>query len=569
MRLPARLRLDSVARRHVVDVAAGRVPADLVVRGGAILNVYTSRLEPGAVGIAGGRIAWVGDPEDREAQAVLDVDGAVVAPGLIEPHCHPDILYTPGAAVPAYITHGTTTVSADIAFLLLSLDDDVLVGVLEAMAGASVKFLWNLRGCLDGLLPLEAERLSTERLARLLEGVPGVVGSGELTAWPRLLAGDERIVTFTEAVIDAGLRVDGHCAGTSPRTLGALACAGISADHEAITPNEVEQRLRLGYWVMLRHSSLRLDGPELAAGLVASGLPTDRVMLTTDGPIPSDLAAGHLDAVIHSVVAAGLDPVTAVRMGSLHPAVYLGLDAHLGGIAPGRCADLVVVESVGSFTPRLVVTDGRPVISERAADGAVTWRNLEDEGLLPATLDDRTVADVCRAGPTMTLEGVITRAAASIEGPLPFDASYVALVSRRGDWITGGILRGLRLRALVSSFTGSRDILLLGHDLQAMVAAYRRVVALGGGIVTPDAELPLTVLGRLYDGPLEILAAKLTGLEATLEQSPPVPLPYLLLFLSLAVLPDIRLSPAGVVHVKTGEVLQPPVPLPTPALSMR
>lgn len=562
MRLPSRLRLEPGPRRHLIEVATGRAPADLVVRGGSVLNVYTGRVEPAAIGLAGGRIAWVGDPDGREGRDVLEVDGSIVTPGLIEPHCHPDIVYTPGAAVPAYLRYGTTTVCADVAFLFLGLDDEPLLGLLEAMSDASVKFLWNLRGCLDGILPVEKERLSAKRLAWLLEEIPGVVGAGEMTAWSKLLGGDERIGAFAEAVIDAGFRVDGHCAGTSARTLGAILAAGITSDHEAITGREVAARIRLGYWVMLRHSSLRPDGAELGAAIAGSGLPTDRVMLTTDGPVASDLAEGHLDAVVRTIIAAGVDPATAVRLATLNPASYLGLDAHLGGIAPGRCADLVVVDSLEAFVPRLVVADGEVADPARVRDGGLAWSEMEDDGLTPATLDARTLSEVCRTAPAMELQGVITRAAPPVaDGPLPVGVCFAALVSRAGDWISGTVLRGLSVPALASSYTGSRDILLLGRDPGAMMAAYHRVIEMGGGIVTPGAEIPLRVLGRLYDGPLDELIPRMVRAEEAFADRPPVPLPYLMLFLSLSILPDLRLSPVGVVHVKSGEVVHPPTVL--------
>lgn len=565
MRLPARLRLTPAQRHHLVEVAAGRTPADLVVRGGSVLNVYSGEISPAAIGVAGGRIAWVGDAEGRQAEDVLDLSGGIVTPGLIEPHCHPDLVYTPGAAVPAYLRYGTTTVCADVTPLYLALDDESLLSTLEAMSGASVKFLWNLRGCLDGIMPVEIERLSAKRLTWLLEEIPGIVGTGEITAWSKLVGGDDRIATFVEAVVDAGLRVDGHCAGTSARTLGAILAAGITSDHEAITAAEVEQRIRLGYWVMLRHSSLRPDGPDLVAGL-ARGLPTDRVMLTTDGPVAGDLVRGHLDTVIRTVVAAGLDPVTAVRLATLNPATYLGLDSHLGGIAPGRCADLVVVDSLTEFVPRLVMTDGQVVDPARALDGGVDWSALEGGHLREATLDSEALHRVCRSAPAMKLEGVITRAAPASDGPLPRDACLAALISRSGDWISGTVLEGLSVTALASSFSGSRDVMVLGTDPDAMLAAYRRVVEMDGGIVTPGAELELAALGRLYDGPLEDLVPRLERLDGAFAAPPPVPLPYLLLFLSLSILPDLRLSPLGLVHVKSGEVIHPAVPLsPAPA----
>jgi adenine deaminase len=249
-------------------------------------------------------------------------------------------------------------------------------------------------------------------------------------------------------------------------------------------------------------------------------------------------------------------------MATLNPATYAGLDAHLGGIAPGRCADLVVVDSLQRFVPRLVLADGEVVNRSGIRDGGVDWAALPTDPLVAADLDARTLSDVCRSAPAMTLEGVITRAAPAVaDGPLPDGACLAALVSRAGTWVSGTVLHGLSVPALASSWTGSRDLLLLGRDPDAMVAAYHRVIGLGGAIVSGDAELPLPVLGRLHDGPLDEVVGRLAGVEAAFGAALPVPLPYLILFLSLSILPDLRLSPLGVVHVKSGTVVHPPTPL--------
>lgn len=564
IRLPKRFVLDAAARRHLVEVAAGRATADRVVRGASVLNVFTGEVLRGDVGIASGRIAWVGG-ESRPAIETLDVDGGVLVPGLIEPHCHPDLLYTPTALGAAIVRHGTTTVCADTVFLSLALDDDPLVELLEAVAQGPVKFLWNLRNSLDGEAPGEITRLGAERMIGLLDRLPGVVASGEMTGWPAMLRGDPRLCQFIEAVVAAGLRVDGHAAGVSAPRLAQLAAAGVTADHEAITGDELLERLRLGVWAMLRHSSLRPDGATLALAIPPGPL-RSRVMLTTDGPVALDLVRGHLDEVVRIVMSAGIDTVDAVRMATLHPATYLGLDAHIGSVAPGRCADLVLVDDLTSFRPQLVLTDGNPVGSVESAIGNATaadYASLPRCVLRRAPLDAEALERVCRAGPPMALQGVITRATDwSPPLELPSDASFLALVDRHGAWVTGTAIRGLGVAALASSFSGSGDVLLMGRDPHDMLGAYDRLLELGGGIVTAGGEVPLPILGYLHDGSMDELAASLQRVEdhLSLDASLP-PIEYLLLFLSVGILPDLRVTPRGVVEVKSGKVLTEPVRL--------
>lgn len=558
MRLPARLRVSPEQRRHLVDVARGTREPDAVVHARNVLNVYTSETGPAEIGIASGRIAWVVPIAEARGPCTVELDG-VVLPGFIEPHCHPDILYTPAALVPQLVAHGTTTVCADTAFLTLALDDDELVAVLEEMSTAAVKFLWNLRCCMDGVLPRERERFATARLQRLIDDIDAVVATGEMTAWPDLLDHDERLTTVVDSAAAEGLRIDGHAAGASPRSLGAIAAAGITADHEAISAGDLVNRTRLGYWTMLRHSSLRPDVDALVTAITSGDVPHWRTMLTTDGPIATDLVSeGHLDAILRRLIDRGVDPADAVRMATLHPATYLGLDAHIGGIAPGRCADLVHVDSLESFEVADVATDGHFTDTDHLDRGFTAWSTLTSEPLRTATIKAADIIDGCIDGPAFRLEGIITRRAAR-SARLPRDACYVAAVSRDGTRLVGAVVHGIDVPVLVSTFSGSGDVVLLGRDAEGLVDAYRRVVDLGGGLATEHHIVPLGALGSLYDGPMHALATAMHAVASDLQLPASLPpIEYLMLFLTLAVLPEIRLTPRGSLMVKTGAVLRAP-----------
>ena len=202
------------------------------------------------VAIAAGRIACVGDLPGP-VRETLDVDGGVIVPGLIDPHCHMDLLCTPSAFAAAAVTHGTTAVVADLYGLTRFLPDVELAAVLEALDHAPMKLLWGLRPSLAAGGAEDLPGHAGERLSELLDW-PGIAGAGELTAWPALLAGDERLGRFVTELIDAGLRVDGHAPGASRRTLGRLLAAGVMSDHEAITGEELASRIELGLWTMVR-----------------------------------------------------------------------------------------------------------------------------------------------------------------------------------------------------------------------------------------------------------------------------------------------------------------------------
>ena len=214
-------------------------------------------------------------------------------------------------------------------------------------------------------------------------------------------------------------------------------------------------------------------------------------MLTADGVTPQTLVGGHVDTVVRRVIEGGVDPVDAVRMATLHAATYLGLDAHLGSVAPGRCADLVVVSSLESFEPERVMCDGRWVGEERP--DPIDWAALTVP-IAAAPLDGDAIVRACSSAPALRMNGVIARLDDGHGRPRP---TYVALVSRDGRTITGTTTRDFDVRAVASTVTATMDVLLIGRDPEALAAAYHRVVALGGGLACPGAEVPLPVFGHL------------------------------------------------------------------------
>jgi adenine deaminase len=559
MRLPPRLRLSRAARHELVAAAGGQHPADLILSGARVLNVFTGALRPADIGIAAGRIAWVGENPGLESLNRQDLGGAIVVPGLIDAHSHVDLMSVPSQFIAAAARFGTTLVAADLYFMSRRLDDESLRRLLTQLDASPTKLLWGLRSSLAG--GADEPEHPIDRLRRLLEW-EGISSSGEWTSWPALLTGDARQEEFATAVLDAGLRIDGHLPGASPSTLSRLAAAGVSSDHEAINGDELAARVDLGYWSMVRHVALRPDGPALGAAIVERSLPTTRLLLTADGPLPREINQGHLDNVIRTIVAAGVDPIAAVTMATLNPAVYLGLDAHVGAVAPGRCADLVVLEGeLADFRPARVFCDGRELSVERTVEDAIDWQSF-GVVMRPAELDATALAEICDAGPALAMRGVFARLD---ERPGEASRAYIALISRDGSWIVGATIDTFDFPAVATSLTGDTDLLLIGRDPEAMLAAYRRVIDMGGGLACPGDELPMPVLGEHSDLPVAELAVALEHFEATSGVGVgPVPFSSRSMFLTLPALPSVCLTPRGVVDVRSSDVLSPPRSL-TPA----
>src|SRR5690606_24068529 len=258
---------------------------------------------------------------------------------------------------------GTTAMICDNLFLFSRMETGEFLSLAEELSRLPVRLFWWARFDSQATLPDEDKLFSDERMRDLLSH-PRVLQGGELTAWPSLLAGEERMVRWIEELRRQGKRVEGHAPGASHKTLARLEAAGVTGDHEPISPEEVWDRLRLGYMTTLRHSSLRPDLPTLLEGLLKEdGVPWHRLMMTTDGPTPAYLRHGFVDYLIKTALEAGCDPGEAYRMVTINPAVYYRLDEHLGGIAPGRVADINVLSGLHQPTPVPVIA-GRRILPE-------------------------------------------------------------------------------------------------------------------------------------------------------------------------------------------------------------
>src|SRR6202011_4866802 len=261
---------------------------------------------------------------------------------------------------------GTTTLVADTLHFLIQTPVDRIPQLLARLGDLPVLLLWFLRLHGASFQPDES-MFGQDRIRRLLE-IDVVRAVGEVTRWPAVYSGDEDLLQKIAAALAAGRRVEGHAPGTSYDRLIALAAAGWSSDHEAIAPEEIVHRLRAGVYTMLRHSSLRPDLPLLAPAVTDERARTGRLMLTADGPEAVTVVDhGYLSHVVRQAIIAGVPPVLAYQMATINPAAYFGLDEEIGGIGPGRRADLVVLDDLRNPTPELVIARGEIAVR----DGAV------------------------------------------------------------------------------------------------------------------------------------------------------------------------------------------------------
>ncbi len=320
---------------------------------------------------------------------------------------------------------------------------------------------------------------------------------------------------------------DGHTAGCSYEKLNAIAASGISACHEAITAQETLDRLRLGLWTNLRNSSLRPDLEELIKAITEGKVDTHRLLMTTDGPHPAFiLEEGFVNGLVRKAVRLGLPPVQAIQLVTVNAATFLRLDEEIGGIAPSRRADIIILPDLEQFEPSLVISGGETVFEGGSLQKElphIDWsryrigRCLEVEKSVLANPDIYRFPHPNPDVPVPVIGFRSTVITKGMETTLPSKDGYadiagkdgllhVALIDRFGKWRTNGLIEGFadKLEGMASTYNTPTDLLAIGKNPEAMARAAASVHEMGGGIaIVQDGklalEIPLPVGGMMTD----------------------------------------------------------------------
>jgi len=560
--------LEQLQRR--VRVARGLEPADVVLTGGQVVNVFAGRLERWDVAVADGVIAGVG-PFAWQGRDTIDATGKVVLPGLIDSHMHLEsTLLSPGELARLVVPRGTTATISD------SHEVGNVLGIpgIEALAKASEGIAFDLFFTASSCVPAAAwehagATLDPDDVARLLRH-PRMLALAEVMDFPAVLRSDPYVLRKVLAGMEAGRPLDGHAPGMVGRDLVAYAAAGIRSDHESGTVEEAVQKAALGMLVQVREGSIARNLDALLPSLVRGEL-GDCWTLVTDDVLPTDLIRdGHLDHHMRRVVAAGVDPVVAVRQASFVPARHYRLFDR-GAVAPGYRADLVVVERLGNFRPTLVLKDGVVAARDGVYVGPQPTHGLPKANTihLPALTEaafrlklgsDSVPALRIQPGSLLTRKDTVE--VARNEGHWAYDPrrDVVLLASVERHKALGTVGLGLatgfgfrRHGALGSSVAhDSHNVILAGTNPRDLLVAAHALAETGGGFVTVadgqvQARLPLPFAGLLSTRPYEEVEAGLSEVEsAAAELGVTVPCPFgILSFLALSVIPEVRVTDQG------------------------
>jgi len=571
--------MDGLQRR--IQIARGTLPADRVLRNAQLVNVCSGECYPADVAIADGLIVGVSEPDGSYAgREERDLQGRWLAPGLIDGHMHIESTMLSLAEFTRIVTpRGITAVMLDPHEFANVLGVAGIRYVLESGRGLPLSAYVMLSSCVPASAYESPYRvLMTDDLLPLLED-ERVLGLAEMMNMPGVLQGDEQVLAKIRATQRHGLVVDGHAPGLSGHDLCAYATAGVMSDHECTTLEEARQRIRLGMWLMIREGSAARNLDALLP--LVQELHPPRVFFVTDDRDPQDLTTrGHIDSMVRRAIELGLDAVEAIRLASYNTAQYFRLYDR-GAVAPGFVADLVVLDDLNTFQVESVYKDGALV-----AQGGKLLVDVPTAPYVSITgtvhIGDIREADLRIKGKPGLVEvvgiepGQITTKHLREEAPLrdgeivadpARDLLKLAVIERHhaSGRVGLGLVKGFGLRkgAIASSVAhDAHNLVIAGVDDRDILLAARTLEAMGGGfacVVDGEvrASVPLPYGGLISPLPASELVQQLHALDAaaaalgcTLEH------PCMTLsFLSLSVIPALKLTDQGIIDVETFTLL--------------
>ena len=553
---------------RLLAVARGDEPADRVLSGGRVLSVFTREWLNADVAVVDGRIAGVGDYRGRDK---VDLGGRFLVPGFIDAHMHfetPRLL--PDEYARIVLPQGTTTVVADPHEVANVLGMDGLEWFIAFCAGLPLDVFFMASSSVPAS-PLESPRYAMDNndLATLLEH-ESVIGLAEMMNFPGVIAGDER--ELAKLALAGSAHVDGHAPGVVGKELAAYSAAGISSDHEAFTLSEGIERLRAGMWLLIREASPARNLDELVPLL--RDYPFARIAFCTDDLEPEDLVGGHIASMVRRAVEFGVRAEDAIVAATLNAASCHRLH-HLGAIAPGYQADLLVLEDLERFEPTTVIKRGGSISEIRRPDVPAWVR--ESVNIQPATAATFAVPV---AGRDIRVIGLIpgqivtealvmpptARDGQAIADP-GRDLAKIAVIERHhaSGRLGLGFVHGSGLRHGAIASTVAHDahnIVVIGSCDRDMAAAVNRLAGLHGGIVAVRdeqvlAESPLPIAGLLSDRDAHtVIQESVACAQAAAGLGWTGRAPFMTLsFLALSVIPSLKITDRGLIDVLHGRIV--------------
>lgn len=573
------------ALKKQLEAAKGMRPFDVLLDHVQIVNVFTEEIIPGCVGICGQRIVAL-NPENREANVVIDGQGCYAVPGFIDSHIHIETtLLTPEALGDVIIPWGTTSLCVDAMEIANVAGMKGLKALIKDMEKLPFRLFLEIPSRVPTAPGLETTGgvLGVEEVTELLE-LPEALSLGELDP-SKILGIREEYLEKVMATLNKNKVCNGHAIGLEPEALNVYATGHLSDDHESVEYEELLNRLRVGIKALIREGSSERNVEKLISGVVAHNLPTENLMFCTDDKHVNDIAKeGHISYNIQKSIELGLEPIKAIKMATLNAAKHFRMEQEIGSITPGRFADIVLLKDLKTIKPVMVIKDGRVVADEH---GAKPCQSKE----YPAEL-----FDTVHISPTFSVDDFKIRAEGKralcrvigmikdqiinnelqewmeiengeIRQDVSRDILKLSVVERYGKngRVSNGLVKGFGLTegALASSVSHDHhNIVVVGTNDEDMAVAVRELERLHGGFVLVRGGKVVDALALPLAGLMTTLDAKTVMArndelnEKVHEQGCMMAAPFMSLsFISLPTVPQLGLTDFGLIDVLNHRII--------------
>jgi adenine deaminase len=572
------------------SVAMGDKKADLVLKNCNLLSVYTREIIPKTqIAIINDRIAYVGPDASHTVgpkTTVIDVKNKYLSPGFADPHLHIDQFVLPSEFIKKALLCGVTSLFSDPIDIVsvagykgfqefLKLGEDLPVRIFQVVPGG---------------LPVDAKFSNSNTLSLSQEKSavkhPHVLGMGEVFSWTKVTNREPKTMKSLSSMLECDCIINGHTAGASEKKLNAYVSSGILSCHEPINFDQVLERLRLGMWIMIREGSIRRDLKEIVSRVLSHGTYLNRLMFCSDGLDPLDMTKfGHIDHCIRESIKLGLKPIDAISMASKNNFDYYNMGKDLGGIAPGKLADILIFDDLKSFKPnkvfvggKLVVSNGR-IVSHIRKKSISPWikntiklKKFSANNFLIKSKKKDVIAN------TIFMQTEIITKIGSAE--LQSKNGYVSTSSDSDIWKVAAFDRihgtnrhsigflenfGADIGAFASTWSfHENDMIVIGSNDSDMAVASNHLIKNQGGIVVVKsgkilASLPLQFAGIISTDSFEKVSLNFENINNSIVDSGcKFSKPHLIpLFLPFLALPSVRILSGGIVDVKKRSYIQP------------
>ncbi|TGE33294.1 adenine deaminase [Desulfosporosinus sp. Sb-LF] len=574
--------------RQLTATAQGKQKADLVIKNGKLVNVFTGEILPNTdVAVTFGRVALVGDATMTigEKTVIIDAQGMYLVPGFIDGHLHVESsLMTVGEYAKSTIPHGTSSIFMDPHEIVNVAGLDGMVAMMKDGAATPLRVFTTIPSCVPASPGLEntGSTITPQDIQNTMN-LEGVVGLGEMMSYTGILCGDPQTCEKVEKTLEAGKTVTGHFPLTDTgATLNAYIASGINCCHESTSAREALAKMRLGMYAMIREGSAWDDLPEVIKAITEHEIDTRLALLVSDD-LHADtiIKRGHMDYIIRLAVSMGVRPVTAIQMATLNTACCFGMERDIGSISPGRFADINILSDLGQVRVEKVIINGE-LVAEKGSlivpvggyeypeqlktSVKITRIFLPDDFIVKAPLGAETArVRVIGVHDSNVLTTEIVEALPVRNGEVELatekDICKVAVINRHkpDGGISVGFVHGFGLKkgAVASTYAhDAHNLIVLGLNDVDMAFAVNTLVECSGGMTAVQGEkvlalLKMPIAGLMSDLSAQEVANALGELsDAWAALGSPLASPFMTMSLmSLVVIPEIRITDKGLINV--------------------